>query len=53
MGRIVLDIPLIMFMTMFGYPPEYLHAKELHRILKVAENEKATVREAPSECYAR
>lgn len=52
--RVILDIPLSVFMTMFGFPPDSLYSEELHRKLKIAENKKVTVREAPREyCFVR
>ena len=47
--RVILDIPLSIFLTMFGFPADYLHTDELHKVVKVAEKKKATVRRAPSE----
>ena len=34
---------------MFGFPADYLHSDELHKVIKVAEKKKATIRRAPSE----
>lgn len=45
--RVILDTPLSVFLTMFGYPPDYLHSDEMHKVLKTAEKRKATVRQAP------
>lgn len=47
--RVILDIPLSIFLTMFGFPEDYLHSDELHKVIKVAEKKKATIRRAPSE----
>lgn len=33
---------------MFGCPPNYLHSKEMYKVLKKAEGKKATIRQAPS-----
>lgn len=46
---VVLDIPLGVFMTMFGYPPSYLFSDEMRRVLRKAEKLKQTVRQSPSE----
>lgn len=47
--RVILDTQLSTFLTMFGFPPDELHTKEVYRVLKKAENRKATIRQAPSE----
>ena len=46
---VILDIPIGVFMTMFGYPPEYLHSDEMRKVLKKAEKLKKTLRTSPSE----
>lgn len=47
--RVILDIPLSIFLTMFGFPADYLHSDDLHKLIKTAEKKKATIRRAPSE----
>ncbi|CAM9402874.1 unnamed protein product [Ectocarpus sp. 4 AP-2014] len=47
LDRVILDTQLSTFMTMFGCPPNYLHSKEMYKVLKKAEAKKATIRQAP------
>eukprot|EP00904_Undaria_pinnatifida_P000364 jgi/Undpi1/10328/HiC_scaffold_28.g12778.m1 len=47
LDRVILDIPLSIFLTMFGFPDDYLHSEELHKVIKGAENKKSTIRRAP------
>ncbi|CAB1103033.1 unnamed protein product [Ectocarpus sp. CCAP 1310/34] len=47
LDRVILDMQLSTFITMFGCPPNYLHSKEMYKVLKKAEAKKATIRQAP------
>ncbi|CAM9522852.1 unnamed protein product [Ectocarpus sp. 8 AP-2014] len=47
LDRVILDTQLSTFITMFGCPPNYLHSKEMYKVLKKAEGKKATIRQAP------
>ncbi|CAM9837902.1 unnamed protein product, partial [Ectocarpus sp. 12 AP-2014] len=47
LDRVILDTQLSTFITMFGCPPNYLHSKEMYKVLKKAEAKKATIRQAP------